>query len=181
MSWSYGWADPIVLKRRQDIAGHLEEFVDEGSFKILPIGEAHADLANFARRVVDSGLLPRENAVGIDPNRAAALFECLFGAGVTDDQIRRLLQGPALAPAVYGIDMKLAEGTFWHADQALMSWCVGNARVEQRGNADMITKQVAGRAKIDPLIALLQAGILMSWNPEGVPDLGDFLRNAVMA
>jgi len=181
LSWSYGWADPIVLKRRQDIAGHLEEFVDEGSFKILPIAEAHADLAKFARIVVESGLLPAENAVGVDPNRAAALFECLFGAGVTDEQVRRLLQGPALAPAVYGIDMKLAEGTFWHADQALMSWCVGNAKVEQRGNADMITKQVAGRAKIDPLIALLQAGILMSWNPEGVPDISDFLRNAVMA
>jgi phage terminase large subunit-like protein len=120
-------------------------------------------------------------AAGVDPNRAAALFESLFTAGVTDDQVRRLLQGPALAPAVYGIDMKLAEGTFWHADQALMSWCVGNAKVEQRGNADMITKQVAGRAKIDPLIALLQASILMSWNPEGVPDISDFLKNAVMA
>jgi phage terminase large subunit-like protein len=181
LSWSYGWADPIVLQRRQDIAGNLEAFADDECFKILPIGEAHADLAKFARIVVESGLLPPENAVGVDPNRAAALFECLFGAGVQDEQIRRLLQGPALAPAVYGIDMKLAEGTFWHADQSLMSWCVGNAKVEQRGNADMITKQVAGRAKIDPLIALLQAGILMSWNPEAVPDISDFLSNAVMA
>jgi phage terminase large subunit-like protein len=29
----------------------------------------------------------------------------------------------------------------------------------------MVTKQVSGRAKIDPLIALFQAAILMSWNP----------------
>jgi phage terminase large subunit-like protein len=181
LSWSYGWADPIVLERRKEIAGHLEDFASEGSFKILPIGEAHADLASFAARVVDSGLLPAENAVGVDPNRAAALFECLFGAGVTDEQVRRLLQGPALAPAVYGIDMKLAEGTFWHADQALMSWCLGNAKVERRGNADMITKQVAGRAKIDPLIALLEAGILMSWNPESSrKNLDAFLANPVM-
>ncbi|MGK7056921.1 terminase large subunit domain-containing protein [Bradyrhizobium sp. 1050_B9_N1_2] len=181
LSWSYGWADPIVLQRRQDIAGQLEGFVDEGSFKILEIGEAHADLARYAMQVVESGQLPDENAVGIDPNRAAALFESLFGAGVTDEQIRRLLQGPALAPAVYGIDIKLADGTFWHADQALMSWCVGNARVEQRGNADMITKQVAGRAKIDPLIALLQASILMSWNPESSrQNLDAFLAKPVM-
>jgi hypothetical protein len=33
--------------------------------------------------------------------------------GVTDDMIRRLLQGPALAPAVYGLDIKLADGTFF--------------------------------------------------------------------
>lgn len=181
LSWSYGWADPIVLQRRQDIAGQLEGFVEEGSFKILEIGAAHADLGKYAKQVVDSGLLPDESAVGIDPNRAAVLFESLFGVGVTDEQIRRLLQGPALAPAVYGIDIKLADGTFWHADQALMSWCVGNARVEQRGNADMITKQVAGRAKIDPLVALLQAAILMSWNPESSrQNLDAFLAKPVM-
>ena len=166
LSWCYGWADPIVLQRRKDIAAHLEDFVKEGSFKILDIAAAHADLASIAARVVASGLLPSKNAVGIDPNRAAALFEALFAAGVTDEMIRRLLQGPALAPAVYGLDIKLADATFFHADQALMTWVVGNARVEQRGNADMITKEVAGRAKIDPLIALLQAAILMSWNPQ---------------
>ncbi|APO53468.1 terminase large subunit [Bradyrhizobium diazoefficiens] len=165
LSWCYGWADPIVLQRRKEIAAQLDDFVKEESFKIVDIAAAHADLAAIVARVVASGLLPQKNAVGIDPNRAAALFEALFGAGVTEDMIRRLLQGPALAPAVYGLDIKLADATYFHADQALMTWVVGNAKVEQRGNADMITKQVAGRAKIDPLIALLQATILMSWNP----------------
>ncbi|MGL3208701.1 terminase TerL endonuclease subunit [Bradyrhizobium sp. BR 1433] len=166
LSWCYGWADPVVLQRRRDIASQLEDFAKEDSFKILDMAAAHADLASIAARVVASGLLPEKNALGIDPNRAAALFEALFGAGVTDGMIRRLLQGPALAPAVYGLDIKLADGTYFHADQALMTWVVGNAKVEQRGNADMITKQVAGRAKIDPMIALLQAAILMSWNPQ---------------
>lgn len=165
LSWCYGWADPVVLQRRKDIAAQLEDFVKEETFKILDIAAAHADLASMVATVVASGLLPDKNAVGIDPNRAAALFEALFGAGVSEDMIRRLLQGPALAPAVYGLDIKLADATYFHADQALMTWVVGNAKVEQRGNADMITKQVAGRAKIDPLIALLQATILMSWNP----------------
>jgi phage terminase large subunit-like protein len=165
LSWCYGWADPVVLQRRKDIAANLDDFVKEGSFQILDIGAAHADLGSLVARVVASGLLPQKNAIGIDPNKAAALFEALFAAGVADDMIRRLLQGPALAPAVYGLDIKLADATYFHADQALMSWVVGNAKTEQRGNADMITKQVAGRAKIDPLIALLQAAILMSWNP----------------
>jgi phage terminase large subunit-like protein len=42
---------------------------------------------------------------------------------------------------------------------------LGNAKVEPRGNHLMITKQISGRAKIDPLIATVGGGILMSWNP----------------
>jgi phage terminase large subunit-like protein len=165
LSWCYAWADPIVLERRKDIAALLDDFVKEGSCTIVDMGTALGELAAVVALVVASGLLPDKNAIGIDPNQAAAVFEALFGIGVTDDMIRRLMQGPALAPAVYGLDFKLADATYFHADQALMTWVVGNAKVEKRGNADMVTKQIAGRAKIDPLIALFEAAILMSWNP----------------
>ena len=47
----------------------------------------------------------------------------------------------------------------------MMAWCVGNARVEQRANSILITKQASGFAKIDPLMATLNAVSLMALNP----------------
>ena len=47
------------------------------------------------------------------------------------------------------------------------SWCVGNARIVQVGNAVSITKQASGTAKIDPLMALFNAVQLLALNPAG--------------
>ena len=47
-----------------------------------------------------------------------------------------------------------------------MAWCVGNARVEPKGNAISITKQASGTGKIDPLMATFNAVALMAMNPE---------------
>jgi len=179
--WTHAWADRSVLDLRKDIASHLEDFAADGELTLCDVPEDAEQVAAVVRQVMDSGLLPAENSIGLDPNNVAALIEALLNVGVEDAMIKRLLQGPALAPAVYGLPRKLKDGTLWHSGQTMMGWVMGNAKVEARGNALMITKQTSGRAKIDPLIAILQAGILMSWNPEGVPDISDFLSNAVMA
>ncbi|WP_035675061.1 terminase large subunit domain-containing protein [Bradyrhizobium liaoningense] len=181
LSWCHAFADPKVLERRKEIAPLLKDFAEEGSLTIGDGAARHKRFVELVAQVRASGLLPQKDAVGVDPNNAAAVFEALAEGGVAPEQIRRLMQGPALAPAMYGLELKLDDGTFWHADQLLMAWVMGNAKVEQKGNHLLITKQISGRAKIDPLIALFEAAILMSWNPQGVMDISDFLKNAVMA
>ena len=58
-----------------------------------------------------------------------------------------------------------AGGDLSHDGCAFMKWCVGNAKVEPKGNAVAITKQAAGLAKIDPLMATFNAVALMALSP----------------
>jgi phage terminase large subunit-like protein len=163
--WNYAWAHPKVLELRQDIAPLLKDFVDEGSMTLCEVSDYLDQLTALLKTVLASGKLPEKNAAGIDPNNAAVLIEALAAAEFTDEMIRRLLQGPALAPALYGLELKLSDNTVWHGGSLMMNWVLGNAKLEARGNQVMVTKAVSGRAKIDPLIATFQAAILMSWNP----------------
>lgn len=163
--WNHAWAHRKVLEIRKDIAPALIDFESEGSLTICDVPEDVAGIARVFKKVKDSGLLPEKNAVGLDPNNVATLIEALTAAGMTDEMLRRLLQGPALSPAWWGLERKLADGTLFHGGFGLMNFAVANAKAEMKGNGMLITKQISGRAKIDPLIATACAAILMSWNP----------------
>lgn len=167
LQWHHAWAHPDVLERRKDIAPALRDFIAAGEVTLCddPTQDVR-EVADLVEMVKEAGLLPEKNAVGLDPMGVAAIVDELASRGVEGEQVVGIGQGFRLTGAVWGMERKLKDGTLWHCGGGLMAWVVGNAKVEQKGNAVLITKQIAGKAKIDPLIAAFNATMLMSRNPD---------------
>ncbi|WP_246680751.1 terminase TerL endonuclease subunit [Mesorhizobium sp. B3-1-9] len=164
--WAHAFAHPKVLEVRKEIAPRLLDFEAERSLTICEVSVYIARIAEIAAQVRDAGLLPEKNAVGFDPNNIAAFVDALALKKIEGLMLHRLRQGPALSPALWGLEHKLSDDTISHDGSDMMAWSVGNVKIEVKGNGNMATKQAAGRTKIDPVIAMLCAAILMSWNPE---------------
>lgn len=169
LCWNKAWAHDDVISRRKDIVSVLRDFERDKDLVICE--DATQDIceaADIVEQLHKAGMLPGENAVGLDPYGVATLVDELARRGVEGKLLVAIRQGAALSPATWGLERKLKDGTFRHGGRPMMAWCVGNAKTEVRGGAVLITKQTAGRAKIDPLVATFNAAMLMSRNPEGV-------------
>ena len=166
LAWSHAWCHEGVLERRKSIAARLQQFKDAGELTIVTdeLDDISAIVA-IVERVKDAGLLA---CVGVDPAGLGEFIEALAEIEVTQEA--KLLvgvpQGYGMMNAIKTAERKLANGTLRHAGLGLMTWAVSNLKIEPTATAIRATKQNAGDAKIDPVMALFDAVVPMSLNPE---------------
>lgn len=176
--WTKAWAHPIALERRKSEASKYRDFEKDGDLVIVSeIGQDIKQAGDIVRKCEKAGLLDR---VGVDQAGIGAIVDELEAGdengefAIAHDRIVGIPQGWRMNGAIKTVERKVAEKTLIHGGQKLMNWCVGNARVEPRGNAILITKQASGTGKIDPLMAVFNSGALMAMNPEArmmtIPD-----------
>jgi len=181
LAWARAWAHPSVLERRKEIAPRLRDFAAAGDLVLVEsIGDDVEQVGDIVEQVAASGLLAREGeglqaAIGVDAVGIGAVLDELESRGIRSEQIAAVAQGWRLAGAIKTAERKLAEGALKHAGAPMMAWCVGNARIEPRANAVIITKQASGFAKIDPVMALYNAVFLMERNPQPANTVGNFM------
>lgn len=176
LTWTHAWAHPSVMERRKSEAPRFHDFAKDGNLTLVSdMGQDVDDVAQIVAQINDAGLLDK---IGVDQSGLGGIMDALIEADIDPEKIVGISQGWKMTGAIKTAERKLAEGVMAHGAQPLMAWCVGNARIEPRGNAVIITKQAAGTAKIDPLMALFNAVTLMSLNPES-ENIDEFLNNLI--
>lgn len=150
--WGSAWAHVSMLESRADIAPALRRFVNDGDLTLVEkIGDDVIQAAEIVARIEGAGLL---NRIGVDPWGIGAVLDALIEHKIDSSKIIGISQGWKMA---FAIKATQARQWHFHGGRAMMVWCVGNARVDLRGNVRMITKQASGTAKIEPLFAMFNA------------------------
>lgn len=162
--WNRAWCHPMALERRKQDEPRYRDFENDGDLVIVKeVGDDVAEFAEIARKLQDTGKLV---GVGLDPAGSETLIEAMLNAGVSQDVMLQIRQGWQLGGHQKTCERKIASGDLHHANQPLMTWCVGNARIRATGAGVKMDKAESGNGKIDPVIAMLNAVAIMSRNPE---------------
>ncbi|WP_202615454.1 hypothetical protein [Rhizobium deserti] len=156
-----------MFQRRQEIAPRLRQFEEEGDLVVCKeVDDDVKEIADICERIHASGLLPERAGIGLDSYGIATLLDVLAERGLEGDLTLAVGQGWKLQSAITTLPRKLKDRTMVHCGQPIMAWAAGNAKTELRGSNYLVTKQAAGASKIDPLMALFNAAMLMFLNPE---------------
>ncbi|QIL69573.1 terminase large subunit [Diaphorobacter sp. HDW4B] len=159
------WIHPIGIERRKSEESKYRDFERAGDLVVVERPRQDVEeVAALCKQVYDAGLLAQ---IGLDPERThKVMFKALVDVGIPEDLIIGITQGWKLTGAMAVAERALQAGELTHSGSEMMAWCVGNAKVVPSGNAVLITKQASGTAKIDPVMASLNAISIMATNPE---------------
>jgi phage terminase large subunit-like protein len=163
--WVHAWCHKGVLERRKSIATVL--LAAKAADELTIVDDELADVSEIVGLIDQIKQSGRLAHVAVDPAGLGEFVDALAEIDVTADngELVGAKQGYALMNAIKTAERKLANGTLRHNGSALMTWCVGNLKIEPMATAIRATKQNAGDAKIDPVMALFDAVTFMALNP----------------
>lgn len=155
--WSHAWAHVGVKERRKSIATRLDDFDKAGELTF--VDDELKDLTSIIDLIADiksRGILAM---VSVDPAGLGEMIEALAEIGVTQDakNLYASPQGGYMMNAIKTAERMLVSERMVHDGSDLMSWCVSNLKIEPTATTIRATKQTAGDAKIDPVMAMFNA------------------------
>lgn len=163
LTWNHAWVHPIAMERRKSEASKYQDFAKDGDLTIVKVGgEDIKGVGDVVEQCEASGLLDR---IGVDRAGIDDIVDEIESRKIENDRIVGVAQGWRMNGAVKTTERRVSDGMVVHSGSRLMAWCVGSARVEQKGNAVLVTKQASGTGKIDPVMATFNAAALMAMNP----------------
>jgi len=165
LAWTHALISPEGLERRKANTGFYDRFKADADLTVV---EELPDDISYVIDVVDKVKLSGKLAgVGVDAIGIGGIVDALAKIDVTQENelLAGVRQGISLMGAIKTVERKLVDGSFKHGGQALMTWCVGNARIVPTPTGMRIARDDSGFGKIDPLMALFNAVALMALNP----------------
>lgn len=166
LSWHRAFCHPVALERRKQEQPKYRDFEADGDLRICEaVGDDVHEVVELIQQCERACKLDK---IGVDPAGIGSIVDAIEASGINRERVVGIPQGWRLAGATKTVERRLAAGTLRHAGTPMMAWCVGNAKIEVRTNTQLITKAASGNAKIDPLIATLNAAALMSLAPQPV-------------
>ena len=159
-TFQQSFVQQAAMERQKINSGKYADFMKAGDLHLCGVGE---DVVKVVNLLMDADRRGHLVAVGVDPAGIAnEIAVSLAAAGFDRERIVQVAQGYRLQPAMISVGRRLAEGRLVHAGQPLFDWSIANCIVNDRGfisKAD--TKARAGAAKIDPVVSLLCATMVM--------------------
>ena len=165
LHWGRAWAKRCLLKRNRQEITRLLDFERDGDLVIVE-DESDDDIeqvVDVVEAVDRSGLLDR---IGVDQAGITAIVQAIVARGVKHERVIGIPQGWRLSGSIKAVERKLAARSLRHGGSRLMAYAVASAQAQAKGNAVLITKDISGAGKIDPLMALFDCGALMAMDPK---------------